>query len=132
MKITTGLIVVVVSMVIFYLRIAILRGQKKRFEREYALKRRKVSGRSKGAALPSAEPGSPPFGVTSWFLVVFSFLVILAGVIMYNKMYVFGVTLFEGSALVEKLIPYWYIPMAAGVILLAFCLKIDKPRLDEE
>jgi hypothetical protein len=132
MKITIGMIVVLASMVLFYLRIAILRGQKKRFEREYALKRRKVSGRSKGAALHTPEPGSPPFGVTSWFLVVVSFLVILAGVIMYNEMNLFGVALFEGSALVAKLIPYWYVPMAAGVILMAFCLKIDKPRLDEE
>jgi hypothetical protein len=132
MKITLGMIVVLASMVLFYLRIAILRGQKKRYEREYALKRRKVSGRSKGAALPTPEPGSPPFGVSSWPLVVLSFLIILAGVIMYSEMNVFGVTLFEGSALVEKLIPYWYIPMAAGVILMAFCLKIEKPKLDNE
>jgi len=132
MKITTGMIVVVVSMVIFYLRIAILRGQKKRYAREYALKRRKVSGRSKGSALPTPEPGSPPFGVSSWFLVVVSIVIILAGIIMYNEMGFFGITLFEGSPLVEKLIPYWYIPMAAGVILLAFCFKIEKPRLDEE
>jgi hypothetical protein len=132
MKITTGMIVVLVSMVIFYLRVAILRGQKKRFAREYALKRRKVSGRSKGAALPTPEPGSPPFGVNSWFLVGLSCLIILAGVIMYNEMNVFGITLFEGSALVDTLIPYWYVPMAAGVILLALCLKIEKPRLDED
>jgi hypothetical protein len=130
MKITTGLIVVVASMLIFYIRIAILRGQKKRYERLYALKRRKVSGRSKGAALPTPEPGSPPFGVNSWFLVALSFLVIITGVIMYNEWNIFGVTLFAGSALAVKLIPYWYIPMAAGVILMAFCLKIEKPKLD--
>jgi hypothetical protein len=132
MEITTGMIVVVASMVIFYLRIAILRGKKKRLEREYALKRRKVSGRSKGSALPASEPGSPPFGVSSWLLVVVSFILILAGVIMYNEMGFFGLTLFEGSEIVTQLIPYWYIPTAAGVILLAFCLKIEKPRLDED
>lgn len=132
MKISTGLIVVLVSMFIFYLRIAILRGKKKRYEREFALKRRKVSGRSKGAALPASEPGSPPFGVTSWFLVILSFVIIFVGVIMYNEMVVFGVTLFEGSALVAGLTPFWYVPVAAGVILLAFCLKIDKPRSNED
>ncbi len=132
MEISTGLIVVAVAMLLFYVRVAILRGQKKRYEREFALKRRKVSGRSKGAVLPIAEPGSPPFGVTSWFLVVLSIVVVLIGFVMYNNMNLFGITLFEDSELVTKLIPYWYIPVAAGVLLLAFCIKIDKPRLDEE
>jgi hypothetical protein len=54
-----GMIVVIVAIVLFYLRIAMLRGKKKRLEREYALKRRKSGGRSKGAALPQQAPGSP-------------------------------------------------------------------------
>ena len=48
MKFTTELIIVAVAIFLFYLRIAMLRGKKKRLEREYALKRRKVKGRSKG------------------------------------------------------------------------------------
>lgn len=132
MEISTGLIVVAVAMLLFYVRVAILRGQKKRFEREFALKRRKVSGRSKGAVLPTSEPGSPPFGVTSWLLVVVSILIVLVGFVMYNDMNLFGIKLFEDSELVTKLIPYWYIPVSAGVLLLAFCIKIDKPKLDEE
>lgn len=132
MEISTGLIVVAVAMLLFYVRIAILRGRKKRYEREYALKRRKVSGRSKGAVLPTPEPGSPPFGVTSWVLVVVSMIVILAGVVMYNDMTMFGITLFEGSAWAAKIVEFWYIPVSVGVLALSFCFKIDKPRMDEE
>ncbi len=130
MKISTGLIVVLAAMAIFYLRVAMLRGQKKRFEREYALKRRKVHGRSKGAALPTQPAGSPPFGVTSWVLVVLSLIITIAGVIMYNKMVVFGMELIQDAALIEQLANFWYIPVAAGILLLTFTVKIEKPRLD--
>lgn len=128
---STGLIVVTVAIVIFYIRVAILRGRKKRYEREYALKRRKVNGRSKGAALPSNPPGSPPFGVTSWLLVVVSCLIALAGIIMYNNMSLFGMNLISSQAVIEKYSQFWYIPVAIGVILLAFCIKIEKPRIDD-
>ena len=130
MKFSTGLIVVIVAIVFFYLRVAILRGQKKRYLREYALKRRKVNGRSKGAALPASQPGSPPFGVTSWVLVVLAILVIIAGVVMYNNMSIFGMNLVGSQALIEQYSQFWYFPVAAGIVLLAFCIKIDKPRLD--
>ncbi len=130
MKISTGLIVVLAAMAIFYLRVAMLRGQKKRFEREYALKRRKVHGRSKGAALPTPPAGSPPFGVTSWVLVVLSLIITIAGVIMYNKMVVFGLELIQDAALIEQLAKFWYLPVAAGILLLTFTVKIEKPRLE--
>ena len=131
-KISIGFIIVAISIVLFYVRVAILRGRKKRYEREYALKRRKVSGRSKGAALPTPEPGSPPYGVKSWLLVIISIIVILSGVVMYNDMTLFGAELFKDSAFVDQIIEYWYIPVSAGVLLLAFCIKIEKPRIDGE
>lgn len=131
MKITTGVIVVIAAMIFFYLRMAILRGKKKRYEREYALKRRKVNGRSKGAALPAAQPGSPPFGVNSWFLVAVGVIIMIAGMIMYNNMTIFGIKIITDPELL-KYTEFWYIPVALGVIILAFCMKIDKPRLDDD
>ena len=131
MNISTGLIIVIAAMAFFYLRIAILRGQKKRYIREYALKRRKVNGRSKGSALPAPQAGTPPFGVNSWFLVVIGLLIVIAGVIMYNNMIVFGIKIISDPELL-KYAEYWYIPVSLGIVLLAFCMKIDKPRLDEE
>lgn len=131
MKFSIGLIVVVVAIVIFYLRIAILRGQKKRYEREYALKRRKIHGRSKGAALPAPEPGTPPFGITSWVLVAGAILLMFAGLIMYNNMSIFGIDVLKDPAVVAQYSQFWYIPVALGVVAFAFCFKIQKPLGDE-
>ena len=131
MDFSTGMIVVIVAMVLFYFRIAMLRGQKKRYEREYALKRRKVSGRSKGAALPTPERGSPPYGVTSWFLVTFAIILMIIGLIMYNNMSIVGIDLIKDTAFVDQYTQFWYIPVALGVIVLAFCFKVQKPLEDE-
>ena len=132
MKLTTGLIVVIVSIVFFYLRIAILRGQKKRYAREFALKRRKVNGRSKGAALPSSAPGSPPFMISSWLLVILTILLMLAGMIVYNNFTLFGMDIVKDADFIAKYAQYWYIPVALGVVVFSFCFKIQKPKLDEE
>lgn len=132
MNFSTGMIVVIVAMVLFYLRIAMLRGQKKRYEREYALKRRKINGRSKGAALPSTSAVTPPYGIKSWLFVGISILLIILGMLFYNDMTLVGIELLKDTALVSQLSALWYIPVAVGVLLLAFSIKIDKPRLDDD
>lgn len=126
-NISTELIVVIVAIVIFYLRVAMLRGQKKRFERELALKRRKVKGRSKGSPLPQQPKGTPPYTVRSWILVVISVLLMLAGLLAYNKFYIITWPIVQDAAFVETYAPLWYIPVALGVILLAFTITIRKP-----
>jgi hypothetical protein len=131
MKFSLGLIIVLASMIFFYLRIAFLRGRKKRNEREYALKRRRVNGRSKGAVLPHTEKGSPPFGVRSWIMVGVSVLFIILGLLMYNKMSVLGYDLITNQALLDTYTPFWYIPLSAGVVLLSFSIKIDQPNLSD-
>ena len=131
MKLTTGLIVVIVSIVIFYFRIAMLRGRKKRYIREYALKRRKIKGRSKGAALPAAEPGSPPFMVSSWWLVGLALILMLVGIVVYNNFGIFGIDLVKNPAFVKQYAQYWYIPVALGVVVFAFCFTIQKPVLED-
>ena len=113
MKLTTGLIVVVVSIVIFYLRIAMLRGRKKRYIREFALKRRKIKGRSKGAALPAPEPGSPPFMVSSWWLVGLALVLMLAGIVVYNNFGIFGIDLVKNPAFGES---YKFQIVAQGIL----------------
>jgi hypothetical protein len=132
MKITIGIIVVGLSMVFFYLRVAFLRGRKKRNERAYALKRRRVNGRSKGAALPTPAKGAPPFGVNSWILVAISILLIVFGLLLYNNMYILNYQLISNEAFLQAVAKYWYIAMAAGVVLLSFCLKINKPDLGDD
>jgi hypothetical protein len=131
MKFSLGLVIVLASMIFFYLRIAFLRGRKKRNEREYALKRRRVNGRSKGAVLPQTEKGSPPFGVKSWIMVGVSVFFIILGLLMYNRMSVLGYDLITNQALLDVYTPFWYIPLSAGVVLLSFSIKIDQPNLSD-
>ena len=131
-KVSIELIVVIISIAVFYLRIAMLRGKKKRYERELALKRRKVKGRSKGSPLPQQPKGTPPYVVRSWFLVVISVLLMLAGLLAYNEFYIIKWPLVNDTAFVGTYSPLWYIPVAAGVILLAFTITIRKPIEDTE
>ena len=126
-RISTELIVVIVAIAVFYLRIAMLRGQKKRYERDLALKRRKVKGRSKGSPLPQQPKGTPPYTVRSWLLVAISVLLMLAGLLAYNKFYIITWQIVQDAAFVETYAPFWYIPVALGVILLAFTITIRKP-----
>lgn len=128
-RISTELIVVVAAIGIFYLRIAMLRGKKKRYERELALKRRKVKGRSKGSPLPQQPKGTPPYIVRSWVLVVISILLMLGGMLAYNEFYFLKWQIIQNA---EAYIPYWYIPISAGVILLAVAIDIRKPITDME
>jgi cell division protein FtsW (lipid II flippase) len=132
MRISTELIIVIVAIVLFYLRIAWLRGKKKRLEREFALKRRKVKGRSKGAMLPQKAPGSPPYGITSWFLVALAVLLMLVGMLAYNKFTILSWEIIKDPSMVETYAKYWHWAVAAGVLVFAFCFKIDLPRLENE
>ena len=126
-KISTELIVVIAAIAVFYLRVAMLRGQKKRLERDLALTRRKVKGRSKGSPLPLQPKGTPPYTVKSWILIVISILLMLAGVIAYNQFVVFNVDLITDQAFIDAYAKYWYLAVSAGVILMAFSIGIRKP-----
>jgi len=114
---TPEIIAVMLAMVFFYFRMAQLRGQKRRYQKDYALKRRKVGGRSKGSALPQDPPGTPPYGITSWWLVALAMLLMLFGLGLFNKMF----------SQLDQYARYWYIPVCLGTILFAFCFKVRKP-----
>lgn len=131
MTFSTGLIVVIVTMAFFYLRIAFLRGRKRRYESELATKRRRVNGRSKGAVLPQNVKGSPTYGIVSWYLVGFAFVLTILGLLMFNQMTILGYDLVKNPDFVNKYSQYWYVLVALGVLVFAFCFKIDKPYIDE-
>jgi hypothetical protein len=131
MTFSTGLIVVIASMVFFYLRIAFLRGRKKRYERDFALRRRRVNGRSKGSTLPQKAEGSPPYNISSWYMVGLAFILIITGLIMYNKMTILGFNIIPNPEIINVYLEYWYVLVALGVVIFAFCFKVDKPFVDE-
>jgi hypothetical protein len=121
MNLSPPIIAVGIAILFFYIRMAQLRGQNKRIKNEYALKRRKVGGRSKGAALPTDSPGTPPYAITSWWLVALSMLLMLFGLAMYNLLF----------PQLEQYSQYWYIPVCLGTIIFAFCFKVKKPIPNE-
>jgi hypothetical protein len=132
MTFSTGLIVVIVAMALFYLRIAMLRGRKRRYERDFAMKRRRVNGRLKGSVIPQQAKGTPTYSITSWYLVAFAFILIIFGLLMFNQMTILGYELIQNKELIEKYAQYWYVLVAVGVVLFAFCFKIDKPFIDAD
>lgn len=131
MKVSPELIIVIVAMVFFYLRIAWLRGKKKRLERDFALKRRKVKGRSKGAMLPQKTPGAPPYSINSWFLVAVAVVLMLVGLLAYSKFTILNWQIIKDAAWVDTYSKFWHWAVAAGVIVFAFCFKIDMPVEDK-
>jgi hypothetical protein len=119
MRFSPELIAVAVAILIFYMRIAMLRGKKRRLERELALKRRKVKGRSKGVALPEKNSNRPPYGVTSWWLVGLGITLMLFGMTIYNK---YWLTQYQ---------TFWWVPITLGVLVFAFCFKVQLPEAEE-
>ena len=85
----------------------------------------------KGAALPQKK-GAPPYGINSWLLVAVSMVLIIFGLLLYNKMYVLDYQLITNEALLDQISPYWYIITAVGVLLFSFCFKVDKPDIGDE
>ena len=132
MTFSTGLIVVIVAMALFYLRIAMLRGRKRRYERDFAMKRRRVNGRLKGSVIPQQAKGTPTYSITSWYLVAIAFILIIFGLLMFNQMTILGYELIQNKELIEKYAQYWYVLVAVGVVLFAFCFNIEKPFIDED
>lgn len=110
-----GFIVVVVTLVIFYLRMMQLRGKKRKLERKAAISRMNEATRKRGKIGPSApkDPNRPPFEVTSWFLVIIAAILML-----------FGVTIRSTMNFIPLLETYWWIPTALGVLLFTFCFKV--------
>lgn len=114
MRFSPGLIVVALTMLIFYLRIVMLRGRKKRLEKQAILERRKLSKKGvKLPPLPDKNPYQPPFQVTSWLLVVLAMLLMLFGLAVYNM------------AFLTAYKDYWWIPVSLGVLVFTFCFKVE-------
>lgn len=112
----TGMIVVVVAIVIFYLRIMQLRGRKRRLEKEKIMAHMREANRKKGKVdpLPSKDPNTPPFQVSSWFLVVLGTVFMLVGVAARSQL--------SMDPLLEE---YWWVPTTLGILTFVFCFKVE-------
>lgn len=106
-----GIIIVAVVFALFYLRLAMLRGKKKRLDREEALRRMR-QGKKKGPP-PQKDPNQTWFRVSSWWLVALAVILMCVGVAMRSS-----------GWFPPTIEPYWWIPAGLGGIVLAFSITV--------
>lgn len=104
-----GLWVTIIALGIFYLRLALLRGKKRREIREEALA---VKRKGKGAKMTVDEQHLPGYQVTSWYLVALAVVLMLVGMMArYN------------TDFPDVMRQYWWVGTATGALVFAFCFK---------
>jgi len=113
MKLDTGMMVVVASMIFFYIRLIQLRGRRKAERREEELERlRAPKKRTPGepAAAPNRE--RPMIKIASWWLVAGGAVLMLG-----------GLALRTSPGLIPLLETYWWVVTTLGVLVFTFSLK---------
>lgn len=110
-QLTYDWIIVIVALVVFYVRLAMLRGQKRKQERKQMLSRMKKGGKDKKET-PPASFYNPRYQVTSWWLVGLAVILMCIGLI--DKNMTWFPTAYQA---------YWWIPTTLGVIVFTFCFK---------
>jgi hypothetical protein len=103
-----GLIVMVVIVVVFYMRLYLMRRGRKRRENIKILKEMK-----QGRKAPKMEPGErdAPYRVKNWFILVPGVVLLLAALAVYT------------NAIFPEYQPYWWVLGAAGGILFMFSFE---------
>jgi multisubunit Na+/H+ antiporter MnhB subunit len=109
MKFDTGIVVIGVAIILFYLRLAMLRGKKRRERRAEQLA---VMKAGKKVKFQEQDPNRPYYQVTSWWIVGVSMLLILAGMISKTT-----------TSLPQLLQQYWWVTTSIGILLFAFSFK---------
>lgn len=104
-----GMWVTIIAFGLFYLRLALLRSQKKREIREQALA---VKRQGKGAKMTVDEEHLPGYKVTSWVIIVVAVVLMLAGMMARQS---------PGFPAWAQ--EYWYVGTALGAIIFAFGFK---------
>ncbi|NPV56449.1 MAG: hypothetical protein HPY76_07250 [Anaerolineae bacterium] len=112
MNFTPGTIVVAVAMAVFYLRLAQLRGKKKREIRKAELARIRKP-RKKGQPAPPPNPNPRvTYQITSWWLIGLGAALML-----------FGLAILTSNWFPAEWREYWWTVTTAGVIVFLFCFK---------
>lgn len=108
MKYDLGFIVTVIAFFGFYLYIALLRGRKKRLQREEILAVKKQGKKAKAPDFTK----KPIYEVRSWILVALAVILMLGGLMArYSPIFP---TSFQS---------YWWIAVSLGVVVLGLSIK---------
>ncbi len=113
MKFDIGVMVVVASMIFFYVRLIQLRGRRRKERREEELARMREPRKRKSNEPAPAKPGERPMiKIASWWLVSGGAIVMLA-----------GLGLRTSPGILPVLEPYWWVITTIGVLVFTFSLK---------
>lgn len=109
MKFDFGIAITAVAMLFFYVRLAMLRGKKRRLEREQALKVKKAG---KGAKVSLPDPNKPRYEIRSWVIVGAAVLLMLV-----------GLAARQTASFPQLMQDYWWVGTSLGAVLFSFCFK---------
>jgi len=112
-----GYAITTLTAIIFYFRVAMLRGRKRRLAREEmaeVLKLPKGKRQKDRMAEIEAKKGRPNVEVRSWLLVVISIILMLAGVLFKN---------YPDLNVPQMLVEYWWAWPSAGFLLLIVAIE---------
>jgi hypothetical protein len=111
MKIDTGLTIVIVAVLIFYLRLIIIQRERaKRIKQMTASEGKKRKG-------SQAQPAAPSFSILShrrsdWIIAGLGVLGIIVGIMLY-----------AGWLLIPAVQPYWWIPISLGIVAFSWAFR---------
>ncbi len=116
-KFDLGYALTAITALLFYFRIAQLRGKKRRVAREEmaeVMKMSKGKRQKDRMAQIEAKRGQPNIEIRSWVLIVIGIIFMMAGIVFKN---------YPDLNLPQMLVDYWYVGPSLGFILFIFAVK---------
>jgi hypothetical protein len=114
MNIDTGLAVVIIAVLVFYLRLIII--QRQRAKKVAQSKQASQTGKKKSKKQPEApQPGYSILSKSNLDrgIAIGGVLLMVAGILLYTKIIP-----------LPSIQPYWWIPTAAGIVLFSWAFKL--------
>ncbi len=116
-KFEFGYAITALTALLFYFRVAMLRGRKRRLAREEmaeVMRMPKGKRQKDKMAEIEAKKGRPNIEVRSWLLIGLGIILMIAGIIFKN---------YPDLNLPQILIDYWYAGPSLGFLIFAFAIK---------
>ncbi len=116
-KFDFGIAITVFTVVLFYFRVAMLRGKKRRLAREEmaaVMQMAKGKRQKDKMAEIEAKKGRPNIEIRSWLLIGIGIILMIAGIIFKN---------YPDLNISKTLVEYWWAGPTVGFILFIFAIK---------